>query len=313
LKPSFFIIGAPRCGTTALYEYLNSHPALFLPTLKEPHYFSEDLPGVRSVSSERDYFGLFASAGSQVVRAGEASVYYLSSAVAVPNILKYDARSRFIVLVRNPVEMLQSLHAMFCYAFYEDRRNCEAAWELQAERRAGRSIPALCDEPALLQYENICRFGSQVERLLAQVGRDQVKIAVFDDLVSTPKSVYEDVLAFLGIPTDGKTSFPRINARQQYRVAWVARALQSPPGLQRLRARLRHEYYVKQSWLGKLAYGTALKLKSYNSKAPRPAEMPAAFRDRLAKVLRPEVERIEQILGRDLGHWYGAAKKRRAA
>jgi hypothetical protein len=41
--------------------------------------------------------------------------------------------------------------------------------------------------------------------------------------------------------------------------------------------------------------------------------MPAAFRDRLAKVLRPEVERIEQILGRDLGHWYGAAKKRRAA
>ena len=42
-KPNFFIVGAPKCGTTALYEYLRPHPNVFMPEIKEPHYFAKDL------------------------------------------------------------------------------------------------------------------------------------------------------------------------------------------------------------------------------------------------------------------------------
>jgi hypothetical protein len=35
-KPNFFIVGAPKCGTTALSEYLRSHPDVFFSSPKEP-------------------------------------------------------------------------------------------------------------------------------------------------------------------------------------------------------------------------------------------------------------------------------------
>jgi hypothetical protein len=47
-KPNFFIVGAPKCGTTPLYEYLKDHPNVFMPQLKEPHFFAENMRGRRS-------------------------------------------------------------------------------------------------------------------------------------------------------------------------------------------------------------------------------------------------------------------------
>ena len=40
--PDFYIVGAAKCGTTALYEYLSGHPSVFMPKLKEPHFFAHD-------------------------------------------------------------------------------------------------------------------------------------------------------------------------------------------------------------------------------------------------------------------------------
>ncbi|MCH9035408.1 MAG: sulfotransferase [Planctomycetes bacterium] len=42
-KPDFFIVGAPKCGTTSLYEYLRQHPEVFMSRIKEPHFFGRDL------------------------------------------------------------------------------------------------------------------------------------------------------------------------------------------------------------------------------------------------------------------------------
>jgi hypothetical protein len=41
-KPDFFIVGAPKSGTTAMYEYLKAHPEIFM-CRKEPHFFGSDL------------------------------------------------------------------------------------------------------------------------------------------------------------------------------------------------------------------------------------------------------------------------------
>ena len=58
-RPNFFIVGAPKCGTTALYTYLAEHPDVFMPTFKEPHYFSPDLRHEVNICDEREYSGLF--------------------------------------------------------------------------------------------------------------------------------------------------------------------------------------------------------------------------------------------------------------
>src|SRR5260370_118878 len=84
-SPDFFIVGAPRCGTTALYSYLRQHPDVFLPEYKEPHYFNTDMESGGAIRDQEKYLALFAPAKDKK-RIGEASVYYLSSEIAPPTI-----------------------------------------------------------------------------------------------------------------------------------------------------------------------------------------------------------------------------------
>src|SRR5437667_5641216 len=102
--PNFFIVGAPRCGTTALYTYLRQHPDIFLPETKEPHYFNRDMNSGGAIRDHKEYLSLFAGAQGRA-RVGEASVYYLSSAYAAREISKVCPGAKIIVMLRNPVDV----------------------------------------------------------------------------------------------------------------------------------------------------------------------------------------------------------------
>ena len=103
-RPNFFIVGAPKCGTTAMTTYLRDHPQIFMPLQKEPHYFAEDYPIFREVWTEKQYLHLFRSADSSHLAVGEASVWYLYSDHALPRIKAFAPDARIIVQVRNPVD-----------------------------------------------------------------------------------------------------------------------------------------------------------------------------------------------------------------
>ena len=107
-KPNFFIIGAPKCGTTSLSAWLGDNPQIFMSSMKEPHFFnSDDRQAVRTFD---EYEALFRGATEEHVAIGEASVWYLSSAEAVSAILRYQPEAKFIVMVRNPIDMAPTLN-----------------------------------------------------------------------------------------------------------------------------------------------------------------------------------------------------------
>ena len=108
-KPNFFIIGAPKCGTTSLANWLAEHPRVFFSDTKEPHFFCTD--GYTGVKTLKQYEKLFEDAKPHHLAVGEGSTHYLFSKVAVPNILVYNPDARFIVCLRNPVDMAPSLHS----------------------------------------------------------------------------------------------------------------------------------------------------------------------------------------------------------
>src|SRR5262245_29613028 len=95
--PSFFVVGAPRCGTTALYTYLRQHPEIFLPESKEPHYFNRDMNSGGAIRNEEEYLALFAGAREHG-HVGEASVYYLSSECAPGEIKKACPSAKIIIM-----------------------------------------------------------------------------------------------------------------------------------------------------------------------------------------------------------------------
>jgi len=85
-KPTFMIIGAPKCGTTALYEYLQTHPQIFITEPKEPHFYADDLGDHRMIGTRAEYDELFKGVTANHLAVGEASACYMHSSVAMPKI-----------------------------------------------------------------------------------------------------------------------------------------------------------------------------------------------------------------------------------
>jgi hypothetical protein len=296
-RPDFFIVGAPKCGTTALSEYLRAHARVFLSTPKEPLFFCEDLPGLRQVTTLPRYLDLFARVDEGVAAVGEASAMYLFSEVAPSHIRRFNADARIIVMLRNPIDVAHAFHSEMIYSQNEDEADFAVAWELQEERRQGRRIPGRCSEPRLLQYREVARLGSQLERLLTVFPRDQVEIIVFDDFIRDTQRVYEEVLSFLGVPTDGRQVFPRINENKQVRSARLARLTQRPPRLLSRAAAL-----AKRS-LGLERVHLLGPLRRANLERGTRPPLTADLRRRLGREFAQEVIRIERLLDRRLDHW----------
>lgn len=83
-RPDFFLVGAPKCGTTAMYQYLRRHPAIFMCPVKEPEFFSRN-PGDPAAYSLEEYLTLFDGVKEEK-RIGEASVGYLAAPTAAARI-----------------------------------------------------------------------------------------------------------------------------------------------------------------------------------------------------------------------------------
>src|ERR1700679_2403267 len=104
--PEFFIVGHPKSGTPALYEMLRAHPQIFMPELKEPWFFAEDMrarfqtarSGVVPETLEQ-YLSLFDAAGEEQ-RSGEATSCYLRSSCAAEPIAALRPDARIIAILR---------------------------------------------------------------------------------------------------------------------------------------------------------------------------------------------------------------------
>lgn len=297
-KPDFFLVGAPKCGTTALSEYLREHPQVFMSTPKEPHYFATDFPGLRYVTDLKDYERQFSRFGPPAVVAGEASPGYLVSREAVGRIRAYNPAARLIVTLRNPLDLLVSYHAQLLYSAYEDEPDLERAWSLQERRQQGQAIPAQCREPKVLQYREVMALGDQLARLLEVFPRQQVLVLFYDDFRADPGAVYRAVLAFLGLPDDSRRSFAVVNPQKQPRFGWFNRLLHRPPAwmlavMRRLVGSRLHDLLV---WMHGL-------FKRLNTKSAARQTLSREFRARLAREFLAQIELLERLTGRDLGDW----------
>lgn len=261
---------------------------------KEPFHFCSDMPGLQKYPDEADYLGLFAEARPNQTRIGEASAIYLYSTRACPRILSFDPDARLIVMLRDPVELVESYHAQQLIALNEDVVDLETAWDLQQSRAEGRNIPKFCADPKLLAYRDIASLGAQVDRLLAICPRSQVHFVLFEDLKADTAGVYAGVLEFLGLKQDGRRDFSTHNMRSAYR-SGAARSL---------REALAKSPRLEQALI---SASEKTRLKGVFQRALRkPAVTMQANPKFLAQMhgeLAPDVKRLSGLIDRDLDHW----------
>jgi len=194
-RPDFFIVGAPKCGTTALAQYLHSHKEIFMPVVKEMHLFGSDLRFTGGFYRRRldAYLAEYEGRNGEL-RAGEASVWYLFSKQAAAEIHAFNPQASVIIMLRNPTEMIYSLYHQFLYDGNEHLPTFEEALRAEDDRRAGRNITRHTSFVAGLIYRETALYTAQVRRYFDVFGRDSVKVIIYDDFAADPAAEYAQVL-----------------------------------------------------------------------------------------------------------------------
>jgi Sulfotransferase domain len=218
--PDFFIVGHPKCGTSALFEMLRRRPDIYMPTVKETWFFAPELrrggvPAGRPQALEQ-YLSLFAAALPHQ-RIGEATPSYLRSRTAAKRIAELQPGARIVAILREPASFLRSLHLQFLQTHVETERDLRSALALEDERRAGRQIPARSQQPQDLLYSDIVDYVAQLKRYHAVFPREQVLVLIYDDYRDDNEATVRSVLSHLGVsegaPIDALEANPSVRVR----------------------------------------------------------------------------------------------------
>lgn len=292
-KPSFFIVGAPKCGTTAMNAYLREHPEIFVPEQKEIHQFGTDLKFTHD-RDEAAYHSIFQPWQDEKV-GGEASVWYLYSKVAAREIHEFNPDAKIIIMVRNPTDMVHAQHSQAIYVGRETIANFEAALEAEAGRRDGSLSTHPLSPTEIFFYSQIARYTDQIKRFENEFGRENLHIIVFDDLKTDIQKVYAETLNFLGVDDRFQADLSPKNKNRRYKNKALHYLVNNPAPW--------FKTAVKSLVPRSVLRNTKTRLQKINtSRAPRDPMKPET-RDLLNQQYADEVQQLGDYLSRDLSHW----------
>lgn len=307
--PQVFLVGAPRCGTTSIAKMLSRHPEICFSRPKEVYYFDRvaaDRPDQLQREYLDRYFRHFDPMQHRI--AAEGSVSYLYHPEAIARIQAIQPEARFIVTLRNPVDMLRSYHFRLLYLLEEDEEDFPTAWGLQEARIRGERIPKRCTDPRRLRYRDVASLGTHVEKLLQVAAPERCLILIADDMAADPVATCVRLLRFCGVNDDvtaiptirSEDPFPHSFKSRTYRWRWLQQLLYKPPTAV-LSAVTRSE--VRRGVRPARIKQLHKKLARFNWVKRQPPLFPPAFREQLVRVLAGEVQKIETLTGRDLSAW----------
>jgi len=204
-KPNLFIVGAARCGTTSLWQYLKAHPEIYMPEdelFKEPTFFSRDSGSKSQLSS---YLSIFNRATIDHKWIGEASVAYLTDPDSAQQIFDFNPTAKIIIMLRNPAHRAFSLYNWMAQEGYEYASSFQKALKLE-EIRVNQKKPDWFKPNyywGYLYYRSSLYY-EQVKRYL-EIFKDKVLLIKFENFANNPHQSYQEICSFLKLTP---ASFP---------------------------------------------------------------------------------------------------------
>jgi len=191
--PNFFIVGVPRGGTTSIYKYLKNIPEIYMPSTKEPHYFSVNInPAIfksKPIRNKTKYLELFASVKNEKF-ISDCSTSYIYDPDAAKLIYSKVPEAKIVISLRDPVERIFSHYLLdkrlgwLKSSFHDELRS-----SLENFNKRKKSYMGL----------QIFKYSENVLKFLETFGKDQVKILIFEEFVKDPKKTLNEILSFLKI------------------------------------------------------------------------------------------------------------------
>jgi hypothetical protein len=287
-KVDFFVVGAARCGTTSLYNYLNQHPEIFLPNIKELNHFSEveskELSDYKKPKKDREYHtkiiksyeiykGLYKNARENQLK-GDISPSYLSNTTTAQRIFNHNPDAKIIISLRNPIHRAFSHYAMNFGVGYDLNESFEKSLKAKKKQIWGGGN----------QYLELSNYFKPVESYYRHFDFKKIHLMIFEEWTRDKDSSLRNILEFLGVDKDTyinhnikhneKVAYKNIKTlnvlRNKYIKSFIDTFL-----LSKAKEKLKSKWFKKDEFDMRLSTETENELKDY---------------------FREEVERLEQLV-----------------
>ena len=290
-RPNFFVVGAPKAATTALYHALRAHDEVFVPAVKEPHFYAylADRSAAGHLypdeaSARRRYAELYAGVdGERAI--GDTSTTNLVVRGAAEAIAAEVPDARIVAILRQPVDRAFAHWSHFRAAGGEPIADFAEAVRQEEPRQAA-------GYPFTYRYLAWGRYSEQLRPYLERFGRDRVLVHLYDDLCADPDAVVRSTLRFLDL--DASSAVPRVERHNEMPVPRLPRVQGALDGGGRAGRVMRR---VLPPPARRAAAGwSAAHLSAKPSIDP-------AVRAELTERFTEEIARLEALIGRDLAAW----------
>lgn len=303
--PNFLIIGAPKSGTSALYEYLKQHPQIYMSSNKEPHFFfflngDNDLAGKEGirektwlwnnrVTNMEDYVKLFEGVKNEKA-IGEASTMYLYSKECPARIKKYIPDVKLIAILRNPIERCYSHFLMCVERNYEPYGNDFKRAIRDEERRFNEKWGVN------FYYTKLSLYYNQLERYYDIFDTSQIRVYIYEEFLKNPLHILKDIFNFLDVDEDivpgSLDSRFNISGIPKQKLLWLFYQ-----EVYKYRNVLKQ--FMPNKFLKFVSARTHQKLYSHTFKPSLSADM----RSELLNIFRKDIIKLQNLLNKDLSMW----------
>ncbi len=199
MKVDFFIVGAPKAGTTSLYHYLKKHPQIEMSLQKEPNYFSDkeiQIQGLyyskNRIDTEEKYNGLFNTQKKDVIF-GEGSVSYLFYPTVAQDIKVYNPMAKIIIMLRNPVERAFS-HYLMDYRLGLVSDSFEDIINKKSKHKNAHLF--------YQQYIKVGEYAAQLKRYCDIFDKKSILLIDYEDFKNDVTGTVNSAYSFLNISAD---------------------------------------------------------------------------------------------------------------
>lgn len=270
-----------------MHEYLVQHPQLHM-VQKELHFWGSDLKYQNPRLSKTDYEAHFENiAEDQLV--GEVAVWYLLSENAAEELKKETPDAKIVIMLREPMQAIESLHSQMVYTGNEPHSNLEMALQQEENRLQGQSLPDhyYCPQRGIC-YRTVYQYQEQIERYIAAFGAENIHYIFFEDLKQDTAQAYRSLLEFLGAKSDFSPSFEIVNANKSTRNKGVQDLILKPgKGIKSVVKAVIPSKKLREKIKGKMW--------DANSKETKREPMPEHVRASLTKEFQTQKEFLESL------------------
>lgn len=297
--PNLFIVGAAKAGTTSLYRYLQQHPDIFFPNVKEPNYYSRaeshnpsayrppkegKFYHTKIIRDSECYFSLYNNATGYKVSA-DSSPSYLWDLESAKRIYSDSPNAKVIIMLRNPVKRAFSQFLMDL----RDGRQQEEDF-LKALKNDKSFNPKIWGKAHL--YEEIGMYHNQVKRYIDLFGNN-CKIIIYEKFINDLRNGLIEIFKFLEIDTNAIENINYDKIHNSY----------AKPKNALSKVILR---YKNHTGVIKALLPSFIKAKLYqnilSTADPKP-EMPVAAKKYLQSIYDEDIEKLKSLLNDRLEVW----------